>query len=72
MRYKSAVKKENISNKKLAEELRKPVIRKFNKRKVHSSYIDNIWGAGLMDMQLISKFKIEIHFLLCVFDIFSK
>ena len=28
-------KNENISNKELAEELHKPVIRKFNKRKVH-------------------------------------
>ena len=45
---------ENMSNKKLAEELQKPIIRKFNKRKVHSSFIENIWGADLTDMQLIS------------------
>ena len=32
----SGIKNENISNKELAEELHKPVIRKFNKRKVHS------------------------------------
>ena len=31
----SGIKKENISNKNLAEELHKPIIRKFNKRKVH-------------------------------------
>ena len=30
------------------------------------------WGAGLTDMQLISKFNKEIHFLLCVIDVFSK
>ena len=47
----------NISNKELAQELHKPIIRKFNKRKVHSPFIDNIWGADLADMQLISKFN---------------
>ena len=36
------IKNENMSNKELAEEIHKPVIRKFNKRKVHSSYMDNI------------------------------
>ena len=46
----SGIKNENISNKELAEELHKPIIRKFNKRKVHSSFIDNIWGADLADM----------------------
>ena len=35
---------ENI---KLANELHKPIIRKFNKRKVYSSFKDNIWGADL-------------------------
>ena len=50
------------------EELHKPIIRKFNERKVHSPFIDNIWGADLSDMQLISKFR----FLLRVIDIYSK
>ena len=39
---KSAIKNENISNKELAEELYKPIIRKFNKRKVQSPFINNI------------------------------
>ena len=47
---KSAIKIENTSNKELAEELRKPIIRKFNKRKVHSPFIDIIWGSDLADM----------------------
>ena len=38
------IKNEDISNKELAEELHKPIIRKFNKRKVHSPFIDSIWG----------------------------
>ena len=38
-----AVKSRIMQNKKLAEELHKPIIRKFEKRKVHSYFIDNIW-----------------------------
>ena len=37
-----AVKNGIIQNKELAEEVHKTVIRKFEKRKVHSSFIDNI------------------------------
>ena len=61
--------KENIQ---LAEESNKPVIKKFKKRKVDSGFKDNIWGADLADMQLISKFNKGFKFLLCVIDIFSK
>ena len=57
------------SDKELAEELHKPAIKKIKKRKVQSPFIDNIWGADLADMQLISKFNKGICFLLCVFDI---
>ena len=39
---------------------------------MHSHFIDNIWGAHLADMQLISKFNKEFRFLICVIDIFSK
>ena len=46
----SGIKNENISNKELAEELQKRIIRKFKKRKVNSPFIDNIWGAELADM----------------------
>ena len=63
------VNKENIQ---LADELHKPIIRKFKKRKVHSSFRDNIWGVDLADMQLLSKFNKGFRFLLCVTDIFSK
>ena len=62
-------------NKKLAEELHKPIIRKFKKRKVYSAFKDNIWGADAINkqiMQLISKFNKGFRFLLCVIDIFSK
>ena len=48
-RNKSAIKNENIPNKELAKELHKPIIRKFNKIKLHSSFTDNIWGTDLSD-----------------------
>ena len=44
----SGIKNENMSDQQLAEELQKPVIRKFNKRKVHSPFIDNIWVLILL------------------------
>ena len=59
-------------NEQLAEELHKPIIRKFKKRKVYSTFKDNIWGVDLADMQLLSKYNKGIRFLLCVIDIFSK
>ena len=62
----------HANNKKLAEELHKPIIKKFYKRTVYSRFKDKIWGTDLADMQLISKFNKGFRFLLCVFDIFGK
>ena len=59
-------------NEQLAEKLHKPIIRNLKKRTVYSGSKDNIWGADLADMQLISKFNKRFRFLLCVIDIFSK
>ena len=59
-------------NEQLANELHKPIIRKFEKRKVYSTFKDNIWGVDLADMQLLSKYNKGIKFLLRVIDIFSK
>ena len=56
----------------LAEELHEANIRKFKKRKVESSFIDNICSADLVDMQIISKFNKRFNFLLCVIDIYRK
>ena len=60
-----------IENKQLAEELHKPIIRNFKKRKVYSSFKDNIWDVDLADMTLISKFNKGIKYLLHVIDLFS-
>ena len=59
-------------NKKLAEELHKPIIKKFKKVTAYSGFKDNIWGADLADVQLISNFNKEFRFLLWLIDIFSK
>ena len=59
-------------NEELTNELHKTIIRKFEKRKVYSAFKDNIWGADLADMQLLSKYNKGIRFLFCVIDIFSK
>ena len=61
-----------MSNQQLAKELHKPIIRKFRRRKVYSSFKDNTWGADVANMQLISKYSEGFKFLLCVIDIFSK
>ena len=64
--------KRTESNKILAEELHKPVIKIFNKRKVYSQFKDNIWGVDLADMQSLSKKNKGIKFLLCAIDLYSK
>ena len=45
----------NERNYQLVNELHKPIIRKFRKRKVYSSFRDNIWDVDLADMQSLSK-----------------
>ena len=52
-----------MSDQQLAEELHKLIIRKFNKSKVEPSFIDNIWDADLVDMQLMSKFNKRVRVL---------
>ena len=62
----SGIKNENISNKELVKKLHKRTITKFNKRKAHSPFIDNIWDADLADLLLISKSnKVFWFFIIC-------
>ena len=56
----------------LADELHKPVIKKFNKRKVYSQFKDNIRGVDLADMQSLSRKNKGIKYFLCAIDLFSK
>ena len=65
-----------LSSSILADERHKPIIRKFNKRKVYSQIKDNIWGGGggvdLADMQSLSRKNKGIKYLLCAIDLYSK
>ena len=49
-------------------ELHRQIILKPNRRKVYSSFRDNIWGVDSTDMQSLSKYK----YLLCVIYLFSR
>ena len=62
----------NEPNYQLANELHKPIIRKFKKRKGYSSFRDNVWGVDLADMQLLSKDNKRNKYLLCAIDLFTK
>ena len=62
----------NEPNYRLANELHKPVIRKFLKRKVYSSFKDNIWSVDLADMQSLSKYNKGNKHLLCAIDLFRR
>ena len=56
----------------LADELHKPVIKKFDKRKVYLQFKDNIWGVDLADMESLSRKNKGIKYLLCAIDLYSK
>ena len=59
----------SMPNQQFRNELHKPVIRK---RRVYSSFKNNIWDVGLTDRQLINKYDKGIRYLLRVIDRFSK
>ena len=56
----------------MADELHKPVIKEFNKRKVYSQFKYDIWGVDLADMQSLSKKNKVIKYLSCAIDLYSK
>ena len=56
----------------LADELHKPIRRKFRKRRVFASGVDAIWAADLADMQNYEEENQGYRFILMVIDIFSK
>ena len=68
----SCVKKLKDSSLILADELHKPVIKQFEKRKVYSQFKDNVWGVDLADMQSLSRKNKGIKYLLCAIDLYSK
>ena len=62
----------NEPNYQLANELHKPIIRKFKKRKVYSSFRDTIWVVDLANMQSLSKYNKGNKYLLRAIGLFSK
>ena len=48
------------------------LLENLKKRKVYSSFRDNIWGIGLADMQSLSKYNKRDKYLLCAIDLFYK
>ena len=56
----------------IAEELHKPVIKRFKRRKVYARFKDNIWAADLAEMGSFSSKNKNVKNLLYVIDIFNK
>ena len=62
----------NDWSKQLADELHKPIKRKFEKRRVLSHGVDEIWSADLVFMEKLSKWNKGYKYILTVIDVFSK
>ena len=58
-------------NEQLAKELRKPVIKKFKRRKVYARFKDNILAEDVAEMESLSSKNKNIKYLLCVIDVFT-
>ena len=56
----------------LANELHKPVRRRFDKRTAFPKQVDDIWTADLVDMSSFSRSNKGYKYLLPVIDVFSK
>ena len=65
-------KKKNSWKEKLADELHKPIKRKFPRRSVIVFNKDEIWSADLVEMQAFSSFNKGFKYILTVIDVFSK
>ena len=58
-------------NEQQAEKLRKPVTKKFKKRKVYARFKENICAADLADMESLSSKNENVKYLLRVVDVFT-
>ena len=56
----------------LPEELHKPVIRRFKRRKAYARFKGNIWAADLAVMESLSSKNKNVKYLLCVINDFTK
>ena len=56
----------------LADELHKPIKRKFQKRRVFAKTPDDIWTSDLVDLTPYAKFNKGYKYLVMIIDVFSK
>ena len=56
----------------LANELHKPIIRKFKRRIVIANNVDDIWSADLVEMIPYAKYNKGYKYILMVIDLFSR
>ena len=70
MAYKFLIRKQYQEQ--LAEELYKPVTKKFKRREVYASFKGNIWAADFTEMEPLSSKNKNIKYLLCVIDVFTE
>ena len=57
-------------NKESAAELHKPIVKRFDRMKVHSLFVENIWAAGLTNMQPLTKFNKGIcYYVLLIYSV---
>ena len=59
-------------NQQLANELYRPITKKLKEHKIYFSFRYSNCAVDLADMQLISKYNMEVRFLLCIIDIYCK
>ena len=59
-------------NEELAQELHRPVIKNFKRRKVYARFKYNIWAADLAEMGSLSFKNRSVKYLICVIDVFVK
>ena len=56
----------------LANELHKPIIKKFKRRIVIANNVDNIWSADLVEIIPFAKYNKGYEYILMVIDLFSR
>jgi len=56
----------------MANELHKPVRKKFLKRFVFVRHVDDVWGADLVELPTLSRKNSGFRYILMVIDVFSK
>ena len=53
----------------LAQDLQKPMIKRFRRKKVYARFKDDIWAVDLAEMRSLSSFNCSVKYLLCVIDV---